>query len=111
MLIETERLAMRPIGLATLDEFAALHTDPELTRFIGPRDSRRPSGALGLRSASGAHPCAAMCCSATRSLFMGSTERREQSDRLNPPACPGRRLASLALQPRCRASGGRSGRA
>jgi RimJ/RimL family protein N-acetyltransferase len=36
MLIETERLLLRPIELADLDEFTALHTDPKVTRFIRP---------------------------------------------------------------------------
>ena len=38
MLIETERLVLRPIGLGDLDEFAALHADPEVTRFVRPLD-------------------------------------------------------------------------
>jgi len=38
MHIETQRLLLRPIGLGDLDEFVALHTDPEVTRFIRPLD-------------------------------------------------------------------------
>lgn len=38
MLLETERLLLRPLGCDDLDEFAALHTDPEVTRFIRPFD-------------------------------------------------------------------------
>ncbi|MGH2974431.1 MAG: GNAT family N-acetyltransferase [Solirubrobacterales bacterium] len=38
MLIETPRLMLRPIGLEDLDEFLALHADPEVTRFIRPFD-------------------------------------------------------------------------
>jgi RimJ/RimL family protein N-acetyltransferase len=36
--IETERLLLRPMGMGDLDEFAALHLDPEVTRFIRPLD-------------------------------------------------------------------------
>jgi RimJ/RimL family protein N-acetyltransferase len=38
MLIETERLVLRPIGLADLDEFVELHGGPEVTRFVRPLD-------------------------------------------------------------------------
>jgi RimJ/RimL family protein N-acetyltransferase len=34
VIIETERLRLRPLGLADNDEFVALHDDPEVTRFI-----------------------------------------------------------------------------
>ncbi len=34
--IETERLQLRRLGMDDLDEFVALHTDPEVTRFIRP---------------------------------------------------------------------------
>jgi RimJ/RimL family protein N-acetyltransferase len=38
VLIETERLCVRPLSIADLDEFAALHVDPEVTRFVRARD-------------------------------------------------------------------------
>jgi RimJ/RimL family protein N-acetyltransferase len=38
MRIETQRLLLRPIELGDLDEFVALHADPEVTRFIRPLD-------------------------------------------------------------------------
>jgi RimJ/RimL family protein N-acetyltransferase len=38
VLIETERLRLRPIEVGDLDEFAALHADPEVTEFIRPLD-------------------------------------------------------------------------
>ena len=34
VLIETERLLLRPVEMADIDEFVALHDDPEVTRFI-----------------------------------------------------------------------------
>lgn len=36
VLIETERLRLRPMEIGDLDEFVALHADPEVTRFIRP---------------------------------------------------------------------------
>jgi RimJ/RimL family protein N-acetyltransferase len=47
-MIETERLVLRPIGLADLDEFAALHADPEVTRFVRPLDRAAAEERLGL---------------------------------------------------------------
>lgn len=38
VLIETERLLLRPMELGDLDEFVALHADPEVTEFIRPLD-------------------------------------------------------------------------
>lgn len=38
MLIDTERLRLRPMKLCDLEEFTALHTDPEVTQFIRPLD-------------------------------------------------------------------------
>jgi len=38
MQLMTQRLLLRPIELTDLDEFAALHVDPEVTRFIRPLD-------------------------------------------------------------------------
>lgn len=38
VLIETQRLLLRPIELDDLDQFAALHADPEVTGFIRPLD-------------------------------------------------------------------------
>jgi RimJ/RimL family protein N-acetyltransferase len=36
VLIETRRLRLRPFGAEDLDNFAALHSDPEVTEFIRP---------------------------------------------------------------------------
>ena len=36
--IETERLLLRPMELDDLDEFAALHADPDVARFVHPMD-------------------------------------------------------------------------
>jgi RimJ/RimL family protein N-acetyltransferase len=36
--LETRRLLLRPISIEDLDDFAALHADPEVTRFIQPLD-------------------------------------------------------------------------
>lgn len=38
MLIETTRLRLRPVEPGDLDEFVALHADPEVTQFIHPFD-------------------------------------------------------------------------
>jgi RimJ/RimL family protein N-acetyltransferase len=38
VIIETRRLRLRPMEPSDLDEFAALHADPEVTRFIRPLD-------------------------------------------------------------------------
>ncbi len=38
MLIETERLLLRPLVLDDLEQFAALHRDPEVTRFVRALD-------------------------------------------------------------------------
>jgi RimJ/RimL family protein N-acetyltransferase/predicted nucleotidyltransferase len=38
VLIETQRLVLRPIELADLDRFVSLHADREVMRFIGPLD-------------------------------------------------------------------------
>lgn len=38
MRIETRRLLLRPMEPDDLDEFAALHADPEVTRFVRPLD-------------------------------------------------------------------------
>jgi RimJ/RimL family protein N-acetyltransferase len=38
VLIETERLRLRPMKMGDLDELAALHADPEVTEFIRPLD-------------------------------------------------------------------------
>jgi RimJ/RimL family protein N-acetyltransferase len=47
--IETHRLVLRPLGLADIDEFAALHDDPEVTRFV--RRLERPEAEERLRLA------------------------------------------------------------
>ncbi len=36
--IETRRLRLRPLAMGDLDEFAALHADPEVAQFIRPLD-------------------------------------------------------------------------
>lgn len=36
MLIETDRLLLRRLELGDLDEFVALHADPEVTEFVRP---------------------------------------------------------------------------
>jgi RimJ/RimL family protein N-acetyltransferase len=36
--IETDRLLLRPVTLADLDELVRLHEDPEVARFMGPPD-------------------------------------------------------------------------
>ncbi len=46
--LETERLLLRPLAIADLDEFVALHDDPEVTRFIQPLD--RPAAKERLQS-------------------------------------------------------------
>ncbi|HYP55940.1 MAG TPA: GNAT family N-acetyltransferase [Solirubrobacterales bacterium] len=38
LLIETQRLLLRRFSEEDLDDFVALHTDPEVTRFIRPLD-------------------------------------------------------------------------
>ncbi len=38
MLIETERLLLRELVMADLDEFVALHRDPEVVRFVRALD-------------------------------------------------------------------------
>jgi RimJ/RimL family protein N-acetyltransferase len=38
MRLETRRLLLRPLSIEDLDEFVALHADPEVTRFIRPLD-------------------------------------------------------------------------
>ena len=47
VVIETERLLLRPLAMADLDEFVALHDDPEVTRFM--RRLARPEAADRLR--------------------------------------------------------------
>jgi len=37
-MIETDRLLLRPLELGDLDQFVALHAEPEVTRFIRPLD-------------------------------------------------------------------------
>lgn len=38
VLIDTERLRLRPMEMGDLDEFVELHADPEVTEFIRPLD-------------------------------------------------------------------------
>jgi RimJ/RimL family protein N-acetyltransferase len=46
MLIETERLLLRPIGLVDLPDFVALHADPEVARFVRTFDDRQAAERL-----------------------------------------------------------------
>jgi RimJ/RimL family protein N-acetyltransferase len=48
MLIETERLLLRPLVLDDLEEFVAVHRDPEVTRFVRALD--RAQAAQRLRA-------------------------------------------------------------
>jgi RimJ/RimL family protein N-acetyltransferase len=47
VVIETERLLLRPLVLGDIDDFVALHDDPEVTRFI--RRLKRPKAEERLR--------------------------------------------------------------
>jgi RimJ/RimL family protein N-acetyltransferase len=47
VVIKTDRLVLRPLGLADIDEFVALHDDPDVTRFI--RQLKRPEAEERLR--------------------------------------------------------------
>jgi RimJ/RimL family protein N-acetyltransferase len=38
VLIETDRLVLRPLAMSDLDEFVALHRDPEVVRFVRSLD-------------------------------------------------------------------------
>jgi RimJ/RimL family protein N-acetyltransferase len=38
MLIETDRLLLRRMTMADLDELVAIHAEPEVRRFMGPFD-------------------------------------------------------------------------
>lgn len=48
MLVETQRLLLRPVEPTDLDEFAALHADPEVTQFIRPLDRAAAEARLRL---------------------------------------------------------------
>jgi len=48
VLIETKRLRLRPLEISGLDEFAALHSDPEVTEFIARSTQQRPVVVYGL---------------------------------------------------------------
>jgi RimJ/RimL family protein N-acetyltransferase len=48
MMIDTERLVLRPIGVADLEEFLALHVDPEVTRFVRSLDRSQAAERLEL---------------------------------------------------------------
>jgi RimJ/RimL family protein N-acetyltransferase len=39
--LETRRLLLRPLSTGDLEDFVALHSDPEVTRYITPFDRRR----------------------------------------------------------------------
>jgi RimJ/RimL family protein N-acetyltransferase len=47
-MLETARLLLRPLAIADIDEFVALHEDPEVTRFIERLD--RPTAERLLQS-------------------------------------------------------------
>jgi len=47
VVLETERLLLRPLGMADLDDFVELHDDPEVVRFI--RRLERPEAEERLR--------------------------------------------------------------
>lgn len=49
--LETARLLLRPLDRGDLDDFVALHADPEVTRFIRPLD--REAAAARLRADEG----------------------------------------------------------
>ena len=46
VLIETERLLLRPLVMSDLDEFVALHEDPEVVRFVRALDSEQAARRL-----------------------------------------------------------------
>jgi RimJ/RimL family protein N-acetyltransferase len=46
--IETERLVLHPIGPADIDEFVALHADPEVTHFVRSLDRSQAEERLEL---------------------------------------------------------------
>jgi RimJ/RimL family protein N-acetyltransferase len=46
VLLETRRLLLRPIAFDDLDEFVALHADPEVTRFVSRLDRQRAEDRL-----------------------------------------------------------------
>jgi RimJ/RimL family protein N-acetyltransferase len=48
MVLKTERLVLRPIGIADIDEFAALYADAEVTRFVGSLDRLQAEERLAL---------------------------------------------------------------
>jgi RimJ/RimL family protein N-acetyltransferase len=47
ILIETERLLLRRFSAEDLDDFVALHSEPEVTRFIRPLDRAEAEERLG----------------------------------------------------------------
>lgn len=47
MIIETARLRLRPLTMEDLDEFAALHEDRDVTRYITPLDRAAAEKRLG----------------------------------------------------------------
>jgi RimJ/RimL family protein N-acetyltransferase len=44
--LETSRLLLRPLDRGDLDDFVALHSDPEVTRFVRPLDREAASARL-----------------------------------------------------------------
>ena len=47
VVLEAKRLRLRPLAMPDIDEFVALHDDPEVTRFIGGSDDPRPRSGCG----------------------------------------------------------------
>src|SRR4051794_36601659 len=45
-MIETERLSLRPLTLADLDDVVAMHADPEVVRFLGRLDRKEATERL-----------------------------------------------------------------
>ncbi|HEY7935093.1 MAG TPA: GNAT family N-acetyltransferase [Solirubrobacteraceae bacterium] len=73
MRIQTERLRLRPIGLADIDEFLALHSDPEVTRFVGSLDRPQAVGRIELAQREWAQRGHGMCtvCERATGRFLG----------------------------------------
>jgi RimJ/RimL family protein N-acetyltransferase len=44
--IETDRLLLRPLALADVDELVALHSHPEVERFMGPFDATQAAARI-----------------------------------------------------------------
>ena len=74
MQLETRRLLLRPISIEDLDEFVALHADPEVTALRTPRSTvRKPRSGCGATSANGASAATACspCWTGRAAAFLG----------------------------------------